>query len=630
MVHHRISGILSRIINFFRRTGIFRRLLCIMLLLCILPSIFITWYSYISYTNEIKKNTEQYLSLLIKNISLQVQEHLELCEQLARSFYSDASIMGLVQRNEELAAQAPGREYQDNTEAIERRLWEISLGNRYIKSFQLITPHTQYRMRNSNGDSRGAVVRDHAAFLESQYYVHAIENGGYPVWFDTTQNISLIYRDEQSSRGIGGTLSMTVAVNAPGTHRPLGVLMLNVDSSFWTRSLTNYSFYGTGNTLLLTDTAVLAVLNPNVNAPIFEYENDMKQFLSGSTKGQLTQELNGRRMFICFQKVRNMDMYIAHVVDLDTLLEPAYQLRRQCFTLVLLLIFFCLLIAYLTSLSIGMPLKSLLDSIRGFEKSWDAERCEISGNDELTYISRQFNQMADSTQKMAEEIVQVNLKQQALELSRLKAELNALQMQINPHFLYNTLDLIRWETIVATQGESTASRMIDRFSVLLRKSIKKGEQKVPISEELEHVQAYIDVVNFGRRFKVQLINSIDFNCTQFYIPKLCLQPIVENAIQHAFGRDCTHPIIHVRGWLIGKNLILITITDNGHGMEAGSVQALQNRLKQKKPDLEGIGLNNVNLRFKLIYGDEYGLSVESIPETGTEISVRFPTDEIFS
>lgn len=627
MIRSSISHILAKIINFFRKTGIFRRLLCIMLFLCILPSIFITWYSYISYTNEIKKNTEQYLSLLVKNISLQVQEHLELCEQLARSFYSDAAIMQLVQRNEELYTDNPGPEYLENARIIEQRLWEISLGNRYIKNFQLVTSHEQYRMRNSDGEYRGAMLRDFPAFLESGYFIQAMENDGYPVWFDTTQNISLIYRDEQSSQGIGNTLTMTVTVNAPRTHSPLGVLMLNVDSNFFTHALTNYSFYGTGNTLLLTDNDVLAVLNPNVNAPIFEYENDMKQFLSGKTKGQLTQELNGRRMFICFQKVRGMEMYIAHVVDLDTLLEPAYQLRLQCFTLVLVLIFFCILIAYLTSLSIGRPLKSLLNSIRGFEKSWDAERCEISGNDELTYISRHFNQMADSTQKMANEIVQANLKQQALELSRVKAELNALQMQINPHFLYNTLDLIRWETILAAKGESTASRMIDRFSVLLRKSIQKGETKVPISQELEHIQAYIDVVNFGRRAKVQLINSIDFDCTQFYIPKLCLQPIVENAVQHAFGRDCTHPIIHLRGWRIGDNLILITITDNGCGMSCSALQSLEEGLKQKKLDLDGIGLNNVNLRLKLIYGDEYGISIESIPDTGTEISVRLPPDE---
>lgn len=630
MMQSDISYIFSKIINFFRKTGIFQRLLCAMLILCILPSTLIAGYSYMSYTNEIEKNTEQILSLLVKNISSQMQEHLELCEQFARSFYSDVSIMGLVQRNEELYTENPSQEYLENAQIIEQRLWEISQGNRYIINFQLITEHGQYRMRNGNGERYGAMVRDLPAFLKSSYFVQALENKGYPVWFDTTQNISLIHRNEQSSSGIGNTLTMTVAVNAPGTHTPLGVLMLNVKSNFFTDALTKYSFYGTGNTLLLSDTNILAVLNPNVNAPVFEFESQTKQFLSGKTKGQFTQELNGHRMFIYFQKVRGMELYIAHVVDLNTLLDPVYQLCLQSFTLVLVLIFFCAFIAYLISLSIGYPLKALLNSIRGFEKGLDAERCEISGNDELTYISKRFNQMADSIQKMAEEVLQSNLKQQTLELSQLKAELNALQMQINPHFLYNTLDLIRWETIVAAQGESTASRMIDSFSALLRKSIKKDESKVPIGEEVEHIQAYIDVVNFGRRSKVQLINSIDFNYTQFYIPQLCLQPIVENAIRHAFGRDCTHPIIHLRGWLIQKNLILITITDNGCGMTVETLYALQDDLKQKKLNLEGIGLNNVNLRFKLIYGDEYGIEIESLPDIGTEISIRFPPDEICS
>ncbi len=626
MINVKKTMVLSKIINFFRKTRIFPRLLCAMLVLAILPSCFITWYSYMSYTKEIQQNTEQYLSLLVKNITLQVQEHFELCQQIARSVYSDIHLMELVQQNEEPLLDIESAEYLHNKQMIEQRLYEASLSNRYIKNFQLITFNHQYQMHNRNGEPRGAMIKDIENFRKSEFFMQAIENAGYPVWFDTTQNIDLIHKDINSSSGLGGTLSMTVLVNAPYSNTPMGILMLNVDLGFFTRTLKNYSFYGTGNTVFLTNNDVLSVLNPNVNAPIFEYQSEMKEFFHQHTKGELTQQVNNRTLFICFQKVQNMDLYIAHVVDLDTLLEPAYQLRHHSFVIVLILVFCCILIAYLTALSIGQPLKTLLKSIQRFEKNWDAKRCDVSGKDELTYISQHFNQMADSTQKMADELVQSNLKQHTLELSHLKAELNALQMQIKPHFLYNTLDLIRWETIHVGKGESTASYMIDRFSALLRKSIKKNENKVRISEELEHIQAYIDVINFSRRNKIELINSIDFDSSQYSIPKLSLQPIVENAVKHAFDSHSNHPAIHLRGWLIAQNLILITVTDNGYGMKPCEIESLQNNLKHKKLHLDGIGLNNVNLRIKLVYGEEYGLDVESVLDLGTEISLRIPAD----
>lgn len=255
------------------------------------------------------------------------------------------------------------------------------------------------------------------------------------------------------------------------------------------------------------------------------------------------------------------------------------------------------------------------------------ERCTVDGRDELTVVSSGFNQMAEDTERMVDEIVTANLRQKTLELSKATAELNALQMQIRPHFLYNTLDLIRWEMIRIVGDESSASRMLDSFCQLMRMSIKKGEELVSVASELEHAQVYLDVVNFRNTEKIQLLTSIEFDTDAFLIPKLTLQPLIENTVIHGFKKHIRPPVVHIRGWRI-KNMLMITITDNGRGMPSDELETLRRNLSAGEVlEESSIGLRNVNQRFKLRYGDSYGVSVESVQDMGTEITLRLPLSE---
>ncbi len=623
---------MSNIIEFFRKVNILPRLAYTMLCLSIIPTLFITWFSYFHYASEIKTNTEQYLSLLVKNISTQIQERLENYENIVRAFYLDPYIMNLVYENDtlsnNLSFSPTDIHYMENKKEIQKRLWELSLSNRYISNFELITDTDQYTMETSDGYARGGMLKDPTAFRNSDFYTKAIENEGYPVWFETTANTNLIHSYIAQKNNIGDTFTLTTAIYPPNQKHegPLGVLMMNIDLHFLTHSLTNFTFYGTGNTVLTNDASILTALNPNVNAPSLRYDKTMQDIFQKKHSGEITQDVDGRTMYISFKKIRGLNLYVAHVVDLNNLLAPAYKIRNLCLKLVIFLIMICLLIAYLTTLSISVPLHSLLDNIKSFQHNWNAKRCSVSGHDELTRISNHFNEMADSTQKMSDAIVQGHLNRQALELSRTKAELNALQMQINPHFLYNTLDLIRWETIRIGNGENDASRMIDCFTSLLRKSIKKNNDKVKISEELEHAQVYLEVVNYCRNNKIELVSSLNFDSEKYIIPKLSFQPLIENAVNHGFLKGAICPMIHLRGWILQNKIILITVTDNGKGMDADSLEQLRKTLDEKELHSESIGLRNVNQRFKLCYGEEFGVTIDSVPNIGTEISLRLPIE----
>ena len=613
----------------FRKVRIFPRLFFVMLLLTILPTIFITYISFRDYVAEIERNTEHFLSLLVGNVTVQVKERLESYEQSARAFYSDPDILALLEENARLAQQ-PGFEagegYLANKRQVERRLFDMTTNSKYVLNLEFITGYGQYYMRNSAGEQRGCTLHDLPGYLASPYYQKTLAEKGYPCWFDTTQTDGLIYKYDYSTHGIRDTLTMTVAVYTPGTRELLGVLMYNLDIRFLTQSLTNYAFYGTGNTFLVGRESVIGALNPNLNAPTLSDGSDLQARVLAGTEGAFTQPENGRNLFVSYKKSPKMDLYVVHIVDMDTLLAPAHAIRDRCLLLVAGLLVLCVALAHWTARSISDPLHSLVSSMARFGRNEFQERCEVSGSDELTAVSEGFNQMAEDTERLVGEIVESNLRQKNLELSKTTAELNALQMQIHPHFIYNTLDLIRWEMIRLVGGESSASHMVDSLCRLMRMSIKKGAAFVPVATELEHAQVYIEVMNFRTAEKIALKTTVEFDTAAFYMPKLTLQPLIENAVVHGFKKHAAAPCIHIRGWKI-KNMLMLTVTDNGKGMAANELEALRRSFSADELAKNSIGLRNVNQRFKLHYGEAYGVSVESVPGMGTEITIRLPAGE---
>lgn len=611
-----------------RKVHIFPRLFCIMLLLTVLPTIFITYVSFHEYVAEIKENTEHFISLLVGNVSVQVRERLETYEQSARAFYSDPEILEYLMENAEFAKD-PGFQthasYLENKCQIERRLFDMTGNSKYILNLEFITDYDQYFMRNSNGEQRGCMLHDREAFLNSGYYERTLTEKGYPCWFDTTQTDDLIYKYDYSTHGILDTLTMTAAVYRPDTRELLGILMFNLDTGFLTQSLTNYAFYGTGNTFLLGKKTVIGALNPNLNAPTFTDKSSMQKQIQEGKKGSFEQKQEGRNLFVSYQKSGKMDLYIVHIVDMDTLLKPAYTIRNRCLLLVGVLLLLCIGLARMTTKSISMPLQGLLKSMECFGRNEFQERCETEGRDELTIVSRGFNQMAEDTERMVQEIVTANIREKTLELNKATAELNALQMQIRPHFMYNTLDLIRWEMIRAADGESNASHMLDSFCQLMRMSVTKDNEMVPLETELAHARVYIDVVNFRNTEKIKLETAVYVKPSASFLPKLTLQPLIENAVLHGFKKHMKHPAIQIEAWHNG-NKLFITVKDNGKGMDRDQLDTLKQSFCGNEMLETSIGLRNVNQRFKLLYGDSYGVSVESEPGVWTKVTICMPFD----
>ena len=269
-----------------------------------------------------------------------------------------------------------------------------------------------------------------------------------------------------------------------------------------------------------------------------------------------------------------------------------------------------LLTSWLLSRLLGRPLRGLAAAMERFESDADHFTYRpVGGTREVRELSASFDHMVVRIQKLMTTVreEEVNLR---------KTELKALQAQINPHFLYNTLDSIAW---MCEQGRSAdAVNMVHALARLFRISISKGHELIPISRELEHAESYLQKYRYKNRFTYEF--RVDEGCLDYYCNKITLQPILENAINHGLELMVDEGCITVEICQEGED-ILFRVTDNGVGMSAQQVEAIMSRSPGEQA---GIGIRNVDDRLKIYFGPRYGLRITSEPDVGTCVEIRMP------
>ena len=261
--------------------------------------------------------------------------------------------------------------------------------------------------------------------------------------------------------------------------------------------------------------------------------------------------------------------------------------------------------------SVTRPINSLkMTAERLGSGDWDA-RAELGSLEEINVLARTFNQMSG---EIAGLIGRIRKEQKNLHI----AEMKLLQAQINPHFLYNTLDSIVW---MAEDGDNQkVVEMTADLSDFFRTVLSEGRDFITINEEKRHIESYLKIQNFRYKNQFSYEFQVEEDCLQYYCNKITLQPIIENAIVHGLDLmvDDGHIEITVRP--DGDDILLI-VSDDGIGMEPEQVAAL---LQNEPSDRTGIGIKNVNDRLRIYFGPGYGLSIESAPYAGTTVTIRTP------
>ena len=306
--------------------------------------------------------------------------------------------------------------------------------------------------------------------------------------------------------------------------------------------------------------------------------------------------------------------------------ESQYQVMREGFArweiLTILLIFaaiaFSIVVAWSLSRSIYVPIKKLHDVTTTITKN-DLQALVTGDNvDEITELGMSFNIMIGKIKELLDSKIkeQENLK---------KAELRALQAQINPHFLYNTLDTIIW--MAEAKKTDQVVEIVSALSSFFRISLSKGADWITIGEEVERTRSYLTIQKMRYRDIMDFRIEMDSEVSRNTVLKLILQPLVENALYHGIKNKRQGGTIIVRAKRKGENEVLLEVEDDGIGFTADKLVQLQAELADDSGDIEmesGFGIGNVNKRIRLYYGKQYGLSVRSEYYIGTCVTLVIP------
>lgn len=315
----------------------------------------------------------------------------------------------------------------------------------------------------------------------------------------------------------------------------------------------------------------------------------------------------------CLTSVADSDWRVVGVSYVDELVNRSMrEMMRLSLWLSVLVLLAALLTSRLLSRLLGRPLRDLASAMGKFETDADHFTYQpVTGTREVRELSDSFGHMVLRIQRLMSTVRQeeVNLR---------KTELKALQAQINPHFLYNTLDSIAWMCEQGRNGD--AVKMIHALARLFRISISKGHELIPISREIEHAQNYLEIQQYRYKNQFTYTFDVDPECLDYYCNKITLQPIIENAIIHGLDLLVEEGRINVRVQQEGDG-ILFCVEDNGVGMSPEQAAAI---LNEDSHDRTGIGIKNVNDRLKIYFGGQYGLRVVSELDVGTRVEIRMP------
>lgn len=293
-------------------------------------------------------------------------------------------------------------------------------------------------------------------------------------------------------------------------------------------------------------------------------------------------------------------------------------MKLQIIGILLLLMIIIFILAYVASVRSYSPLNEIISFLDNSQPP--ADSIEEEDKNELMYIINSIQTHINDKTKMAE------ILEERMKLLR-KSQYDMLQTQINPHFLYNTLETINWMAYNMSNSENPVSKSLINLASFFRNTLTSG-YFVSIENEIKYTNEYVNILalRYGDLFDIEW--DIDESILSYTIIKICLQPIIENAVYHGIKQKNDKGLIKIKGLCDDNNIILI-VSDDGIGIEKDALDELNKTLSETSftNEKSHIGLSNVNQRIKIIFGDSYGIHVESTVGVGTDVYVTIPKKE---
>lgn len=421
------------------------------------------------------------------------------------------------------------------------------------------------------------------------------------IWYQHYQGGSASVKFITSPDASGGIIAVKNILSTSDWQTVIAVLCVEIRGETMNLLLNKIDLGKDSRVMLASDSQVFfpLYLRGLDSITVFDVEHSMPYV---DSKGSM----------VFFEPLRMIDLYLVGTIQKDSILEKGRSVQNVFKVTATVAITLSVLLALIFSHRISKPIIEIADSMKKFHPNTAVRREKTRQTGEVKILNDSFNYMTDMIQELIDDVYTAQLKEK-------QAELDALQAQINPHFLYNTLDSVNWMAL--KYGAYDIQDMVAALATMLRHSLNHGENMISVRNEIEQLKSYIYIQKFRFDNKFEDYFLIDPQILDKTVPKLILQPLVENAIIHGFREIDSGGFLFINGYF-NEDTIIFDIMNNGALIDLEKIR--KKLTKQDNGEQKSYGINNVNDRLIAKYGANYGLHY-FIHEQYTVARIQIPT-----
>lgn len=394
-----------------------------------------------------------------------------------------------------------------------------------------------------------------------------------------------------------------------------GILLVDMNFSGIRQLFTKVNNSDIGYVYLINSDGRI-IYHPRQNLIFSDMIQENNLVASQYEDGAYKENFQGEERMVVVKTVGYAGWKIVSVTPMADFYQDFNRTRVIAIVIITLSIFVMIFANRFVAVRVVQPLKKLEDSLKGIGVD-QKPQIYIGGSPEIQHLGKTIGSMVEQLRQLADDIVREQEEKR-------KSELDALQSQINPHFLYNTLDSIMW--MVESEQYEDAIAMVQSLGRLFRISLSKGKNIINIGDELQHARSYLDIQKYRYKNKFASYFEIEDGIEKYKTIKLIIQPLIENAIYYGMEYMDGDGEIHIRAYTKEEDLF-IEVEDNGLGMPQELVENLLTDDTRIRSKGSGIGIRNVHQRIQLYFGKAYGLEISSEPDEGTMVRIHLPKTE---
>jgi two-component system, sensor histidine kinase YesM len=584
----------------FKNTRLSTKLIITYFLLTVVPMGLLSILAYYEYTKSIENQVGEYIPKLLKQANHNIENNLDELENLPELIYSSSDVMAVL-RDDTMKNQSQSQQ--------DKFVVESFLTNTYLDK--------------SNEILGAFLLSKNRSFVSSRipYNGFNLENSSLPYGEEHAlgEKMEILLPNQANLKFEGNPpyLFVMKQITDFDNRKSLGTIFLAVKLSFVEKILSDLEEKDNATMWVMDESGkVIFHTNPSKIGSIF---NELNEYPLVNGSFQTVEQTE--KTLISINRSSIHKWILVHSIPLKYLTKDTDVVKNVTVFAFIILVFITTAISIFLAWTVTKPIKKLGHIMQEVEEGNLNVSIPIHSRDEVGILAHSFDSMITKIRELIR-------KNYSIELRQKDAELYALQSQINPHFMYNTLQTI---SMAVEEGESkTVVEMVTILGRMLRYSLSNKERLVPLSDEISHIEDYLKIQKF--RFEERLSFDIQVQPDReiYYTPKFILQPIVENSIKYGLEKRKGLRIEILVQELIserGDHDLLFVIRDNGPGISKDRLEEI-NLDMQADPMGEresGFGMLNVHSRVKMMFGSNYELKIMSIEEKGTEITIQIPT-----